>query len=68
MDQSVSQIMTIWPQTIAVFLRHRMHCVGCHVARFHTISDVCAVYRLDEDAFRDELQCAINASPQARPE
>lgn len=60
--------MSKWPQTVQVFLRHGMHCVGCRVGPFHTIEDACMEYDLDEAEFRRELECAINASPKARPE
>ncbi len=68
MEEDVATIMSTWPETVAVFLRHRMHCVGCQVGPFHTIKDVCAEYHLDEAEFRRELQCAINAPRRGRPE
>ncbi len=68
MDQTVSNIMSTWPQTVAVFLRHGMYCVGCRVGPFHTVEDACMEYHLNEADFRHELQCAINASLRAQPE
>lgn len=67
MDRTLPEIMTAWPQTIQVFLRHGMHCVGCRVGPFHTISDACHEYHLDEAEFLRELETAINSAPQARP-
>jgi hybrid cluster-associated redox disulfide protein len=46
------------PQTVAVFLGHRMLCFGCPFAPFHTVIDACAEYALDEAAFRAELRAA----------
>lgn len=60
-DLSLSELMTRWPQTIPVFVRHRMICVGCLVSPFHTIADACAEYKLDQDAFMAELANAIAA-------
>ncbi|WGW05616.1 DUF1858 domain-containing protein [Tropicibacter oceani] len=60
---SLSQVMASWPQTVAVFVRHRMLCVGCMVTPFHTITDACLEYDLDEDSFRDSLRQAIAAAP-----
>lgn len=48
----------LWPATAGGFLRHRMLCFGCPIAPFHTVIDAVAEYRLDEDAFRDELRAA----------
>ena len=59
-DLPLSELMTHWPQTIQVFLRHKMLCVGCMVGPFHTVMDACAEYHLDYDAFMDELTCAVS--------
>lgn len=56
-------IFARWPQTPGVFIRHRMLCYGCPVARFHTVLDAVAEYGLEEAAFRAELRVA--AAPAA---
>lgn len=38
-DLSVAEIMSTWPSAIRVFLDHRMHCVGCPIAPFHTLPE-----------------------------
>ncbi|WP_306432344.1 DUF1858 domain-containing protein [Tropicibacter sp. Alg240-R139] len=58
-DLMLSDVMRIWPQTIQVFLRHGMLCVGCVVNPFHTITDACVEYDLDELEFRAELKRAL---------
>ncbi|WP_424930468.1 DUF1858 domain-containing protein [Amaricoccus tamworthensis] len=55
----LADLMTYWPDTIQVFLRHKMLCVGCLIGPFHTIVDACAEYDLDESTFLAELQEAI---------
>ncbi|MFT6674842.1 MAG: hybrid cluster-associated redox disulfide protein [Sulfitobacter sp.] len=60
-DLPLQTLMSIWPETIAVFLRHRMLCVGCMVNPFHTVIDACLEYGLDEEMFRRELHQAIGA-------
>ncbi|MDN5788286.1 DUF1858 domain-containing protein [Pseudorhodobacter sp.] len=59
-DLVLSEMMRIWPQIIPVFLHHRMACVGCLIAPFHTVIDACAEYELDERMFRAELRAAIH--------
>lgn len=54
-DLPLSEMMSRWPQTIAVFNRHKMLCVGCLISPFHTIVDACAEYGLDENKFIAEL-------------
>jgi hybrid cluster-associated redox disulfide protein len=60
-DLPLAELMAAWPATIQVFLRHRMLCVGCLVAPFHTIMDACAEYGLDEAEFAAELRAATGA-------
>lgn len=31
-DLSLADLMTHWPRTIPVFIRHRMLCVGCPIS------------------------------------
>lgn len=58
-DLPLATLMTVWPQTIAVFLAHRMLCVGCLVNPFHTLTDACLAYSLDEDMLRAALHRAV---------
>jgi hybrid cluster-associated redox disulfide protein len=57
-DLPLADLMSLWPKTIPVFVRHRMLCVGCLISPFHTVSDACAEYHLDEEAFVAELMQA----------
>lgn len=61
-DLPLEDLMTLWPETIAVFVRHKMLCVGCMIGPFHTVHDACREYHLNEDSFMWELlQAAKNA-------
>jgi hybrid cluster-associated redox disulfide protein len=62
-DLPLQDMMERWPETIPVFIRHRMLCVGCLVGPFHTLTDACAEYGLDLDAFSRELARAVTPSP-----
>ena len=57
-DLPLADLMTTWPQTITVFVRHRMLCVGCLVSPLHTVTDACAEYHLDEEDFVVEFMQA----------
>ena len=57
-DMPLADLMTRWPETIPVFMRHKMLCVGCLVSPFHTIVDACREYDLDEDTFVAEVRQA----------
>ena len=52
-------MLSRWPQTMPVFFRHHMLCVGCAMAPFETLADVAAIYGLDLDQFFSELEQTI---------
>jgi hybrid cluster-associated redox disulfide protein len=56
---TMDAIMRFWPVTISVLIRHRMLCVGCPVAAFHTIPEACRAHGIDEGVFVSELGAAI---------
>ncbi|AVX06032.1 hypothetical protein MXMO3_03529 (plasmid) [Maritalea myrionectae] len=61
-DLSLDEIMRRWPETVSVFMKRRMACVGCPIASFHTIVDAAEEYYLNEDAFAEELALAREGS------
>ena len=42
--QLVDDVMRQWPATIRFFLNHKMRCVGCPIACFHTVDDASASF------------------------
>jgi hybrid cluster-associated redox disulfide protein len=58
-ELTVTSVLSRWPQTIPIFLRHRMACVGCPIAPFETLTDVAAIYGLDLQCFLGELEQII---------
>lgn len=58
-DLTVAEVMDRWPQTIPVFFRYRMACVGCPIARFETLAEVAAIYGLNLSRFLNELEQII---------
>jgi hybrid cluster-associated redox disulfide protein len=57
-DLSLDELLATWPETDVVFRRHKMLCVGCLIAPFHTVADACQEYELSLDAFYQELAFA----------
>ena len=54
---SVDDVMRATPEAIRVFLEHRMGCVGCPIATFHSVDDACREHGIDRDTFIKAL-CA----------
>jgi hybrid cluster-associated redox disulfide protein len=38
-DLVVADIMRQWPDTIGVFIAFNLHCIGCPIGVFHTLTD-----------------------------
>lgn len=58
-ELTVAEVLKRRPETIPVFFRHRMACVGCAMAPFETLADVAAIYGVQLSRFLSELQQTI---------
>lgn len=65
-DLTVAALLATHPRAIRVLLRHRMSCIGCLMARFETLRDAAAVYRLDERELLDEIE-EVHETADASP-
>jgi len=54
-ELSLDEIMQQHPNVISVFLKHKMMCIGCPIASFHSINDACREYDLNKAQFVKEL-------------
>jgi hybrid cluster-associated redox disulfide protein len=61
-DICVDDLITELPETAQVFVRRRMSCVGCDIARFETLADVCRVYRQPIDELLEEIRKVLRQS------
>ena len=58
-DCIVHGVIESHPQTIAVFARHGMQCVGCYISPFHTITDCAREHTVDVDPLLEDLNQAV---------
>lgn len=56
---TVSEVLRTNPETISVFYRHRMQCVGCPFSVFHSIQTACIEHEVETEKFIVELERAI---------
>lgn len=56
LDSLVDDVMRDFPATIRVFLDHRMHCVGCPIASFHSVEDSCRAHGVNAEMFLAALR------------
>ena len=61
-DLPLKDLMARWPDTIPVFIWHRMLCVSCPISPFHRVTDACAEWSRDQDSFTRALTRAVTPS------
>ncbi|MBX5445490.1 DUF1858 domain-containing protein [Sphaerobacter sp.] len=64
-DTNVDALLDRFPEAAAVFLRRRMHCVGCSMARFETVAEVCAIYQQPLQAMLADLNATVRGGSPA---
>ena len=59
-DMNIKEVIEKYPETVAVFAKYNMGCIGCMAASFEKISDIAAVHGVDVKQFVKELNEAMN--------
>jgi hybrid cluster-associated redox disulfide protein len=62
-SQLVADVLHAAPATLRVFLAHRMRCIGCPIAQFHTVADACREHSLDAAQVLADLRAAALVAP-----
>ncbi|RLG13609.1 MAG: disulfide oxidoreductase [Candidatus Nanohalarchaeota archaeon] len=55
----INEVVGKYPETVEVFAKFGLHCIGCIAARFECIEDGAAAHGVDADKFVDELNKAV---------
>ncbi|HIS01408.1 MAG TPA: DUF1858 domain-containing protein [Candidatus Excrementavichristensenella intestinipullorum] len=58
-DMSIGQVLAIDRETIPIFLRYGMHCLGCPHATAESLEDAGLVHGIDVDKLVDELNAFL---------
>lgn len=58
-DMSITEVVQKYPQTVDVFRRHGMGCLGCAAARFENIEQGAMGHGIDVDALIADLNKAV---------
>ncbi len=56
---SIGEAVSKYPETIPVFLKSGLHCVGCAVAQFENIEQGACAHGIDIDKLMKELNAAV---------
>ena len=58
-DMSIGQVLAINRETIPIFLRYGMHCLGCPHATAESLEQAGMVHGIDVDKLVDELNAFL---------
>jgi len=59
-NMSIVEIVQQYPETLQVFAKHGLGCVGCAAARFENLEAGAKVHGLDVNNFVEELNEALS--------
>ena len=55
-DETVAALLAREPRAARVLLDHGMHCVGCAIAPFETVAEICVIYGVSLEQLIVELR------------
>ena len=59
-EMPIGKVVSEHPETIEVFMRHGLHCVGCAVAQFENIEQGASAHGIDVDSLINDLNSKIS--------
>ena len=63
-EMTLGDVIQKYPETIPVFFKFGLHCIGCHISAFESIKDGALAHGADSDALVKELNETINKIPK----
>ncbi len=58
-EMTIEEVVSQYPETMMVFMRHGMHCVGCHVSAFESIEEGALAHGINVDALVLDLNKVV---------
>ena len=58
-EMPIGGVVQKYPETIGVFSKHGLHCMGCAIAHFENIEQGCNAHGIDADKLVEDLNKAV---------
>ncbi len=58
-EMTIEEVVEQYPETMMVFMRHGLHCVGCHVSAFESIEEGALAHGINVDALVSDLNKVV---------
>ena len=59
---SIDDVVKTYPETVAIFERHGLGCVGCQAALFENIEQGAEIHGIDVNTLLEDLNGAVGKS------
>lgn len=59
-NMNIREVIEKYPETIPVFGKYNMGCIGCMAANFEKIKDIAAVHGVDVGKFVEDLNEVVS--------
>ena len=60
-DNTIEEVVNQYPDTMMVFMKHGLHCVGCHVSAFENIEEGAMAHGIDLDGLVADLNKVVSS-------
>jgi hybrid cluster-associated redox disulfide protein len=60
-EMSIIEVVQTYPESLEVFAKYGLGCIGCAAARFENLEAGAKVHGIDPDKLVDEINQLINA-------
>ena len=58
-NMNIKEVINKYPETVGVFAKYNMGCIGCIAASFEKIKDIAGVHGVDVNSFVEDLNAAV---------
>ena len=58
-DMNIREVIDKYPETVSVFAKYNMGCIGCIAASYESLKDIATVHGTDVKSFVKDLNNAI---------
>ncbi len=60
-ESTIEEVVSQYPETMMVFMRHGLHCVGCHVSAYESIEEGAMAHGINVDALVADLNKVVSS-------
>jgi hybrid cluster-associated redox disulfide protein len=67
-DMTFADVLQNFPETMEVFGKHGLHCIGCAIGAFENLEQGCQVHGIKVEDLVDDLNKAVEEAKKEKKE